>query len=31
MEDANKAIPEGSKMKYDYAEIISMLVVMEGQ
>jgi hypothetical protein len=31
MEDANRAIPEGSQVRWDYAEIITMLVMVEGQ
>lgn len=31
MEDANRAIPEGSRDRWDYAEIMTMLVMVEGQ
>jgi hypothetical protein len=31
MEDADRAMPEGSQVKWDYAEIITALVILEGQ
>jgi pyruvate/2-oxoglutarate dehydrogenase complex dihydrolipoamide acyltransferase (E2) component len=31
MEDADRAMPEGSQMKWDYAEIITAVVILEGQ
>jgi len=31
MEDANRAMPEGSQMRWNYAEIITAVVILEGQ
>ena len=31
MEDADRAMPEGSQVKGDYAEIITAVVTLEGQ
>jgi hypothetical protein len=31
MEDANRAMPEGSTMRWNYAEIITAVVILEGQ